>query len=263
MKCENCKSSNVRRSSWKRNENDRSHFIYAPYRCRDCEHRFFAVSRTFIATIIGGLGLVVFFGLIVGLYWVSNGTPIVAQANPAVSHEMDPIKKALLNRAAKGSAADQYEAGMMYLRGDEVPQNFKEAMKWFELASYQGHGQSELNLGLLYKGGRGVLQDYKAAALWLEKAARLGLPEAQYQLGTLYKAGQGVKHDTKQAYVWYNVAAAQGYEPATAARDTIAGFMNAAEIADAQAMARTILVPGSAPATEAVKPVGEPAKAKE
>ena len=247
MKCERCNSTNVRRSSWKRNERDKHHFVYAPYRCRDCEHRFFRVSRTFKGTLMGGAALVAFLAFVVSIYVISQPpelTPVLAANN-----QFDPGDRALFARAEKGKADDQYSVGLMLLRGDSVAQNYGEAIKWFERAAKQNHAGAELNLGLLYKNGRGVLQDFSTAGQWFEKAARKGHPEAEYHLGTLYKVGEGVKHDMKQAYAWYNLAAAQGYEPAVAARETITTFMSAAEVAQAQALSRTLNSPAPNPAT--------------
>lgn len=247
MKCERCNSKNVRRSSWKRNERDRSHFVYAPYRCRDCEHRFFRVSRTFKASVLSGTALVAFLGFIVTLYVISNNSD-VEKANAAVQ-DFDPGRKKVWDRAKKGDPEAQYEVGMMLLQGTEMQQNYGEALKWFTAAAKQGHTSSEVNLGLLYKNGRGVLQDFTQAAQWFQKAAHKGNPEAEYHLASLYKIGQGVKHDMKQAYAWYNLAAAQGYEPAVAGRENISTFMSAAEVAEAQAMSRSLIDP-KAPTTQ-------------
>jgi uncharacterized protein len=238
MKCERCNSTNVRRSSWKRNERDKSHVVYAPYRCRDCEHRFLRVSRTFKGSLMAGVALIGFLGFVVSLYVISQPPELTQVA--AAESDFDPGNRALFERAEKGNAEDQFTVGLMLLRGDGVSQNYGEAMKWFERAAKQNHAGAELNLGLLYKNGRGVLQDFSTASQWFERAARRGHPEAEYQLGTLYKVGEGVKHDMKQAYAWYNLAAAQGYEPAVAARETITSFMSAAEVEQAQVLSRTL-----------------------
>jgi uncharacterized protein len=246
MKCERCNSTNVRRSSWKRNERDKSHVVYAPYRCRDCEHRFFRVSRTFKGTVAVGIGLLAFLGFIVTMYVVSQPPPV--EIAIGTDQGFDPGKKQLLASAKKGRADDQYAVAMMLLQGSEMQQNYGEALKWFLAAAKQGHTGAEVNLGLLYKNGRGVLQDYTQAAQWLQKAATKGNAEAEFHLASLYKIGQGVKHDMKQAYAWYNLAAAQGYEPAVAGRENISTFMSASEVAEAQALSRT-LTDSKAPTT--------------
>ena len=239
MKCERCNSRNVRRSSWKRNERELSHVVYAPYRCRDCEHRFFRVSRTFKGSVLASVGLFVFLGFIVTMYVVSQPPPV--EAAIAAGNDFDPGKKRVLERAKVGKADDQYAVGLMLLQGSEMQQNYSEALKWFQAAANQGHTAAEVNLGLLYKNGRGVLQDFTQAAQWFQKAAAKGHPEAEYHLASLYKIGQGVKHDMKQAYAWYNLAAAQGYEPAVAGRENVSTFMSAAEVVEAQALSRTLI----------------------
>ncbi len=241
MKCERCNSTNVRRSSWKRNETERDHFVYSPYRCRDCEYRFFRVSGTFKGALISAFGVLAVLGFIASMYFISE--PPVVESALADAETFDPGRKSLLERAKKGNAEDQYTVGLMSLQGDGIQQSYGDAIKWFHAAAAQGHTGAEVNLGLLYKSGRGVLQDYNSAAQWLQKAAAKGNPEAEYHLASLYKIGQGVKHDMKQAYAWYNRSAAHGYEPAVAGRDNVSTFMNAAEVAEAQALSRTLLEP--------------------
>lgn len=192
---------------------------------------------------MGGIVLSGFLAVVVSIYVMSQ--PPELPAALATGGEFDQTNKALFERAAKGKVEDQYTVGLLLLRGDAVPQNYGEAIKWFERAAKQNHAGAQLNLGLLYKNGRGVLQDFTTAGQWFEKAARQGLPEAEYHLGTLYKVGEGVNHDMKQAYAWYNLAAAHGYEPALTARQTITTFMSAAEIAEAQALSRSLISPGN------------------
>jgi uncharacterized protein len=235
MKCVRCKSSNVRRSSWKRSEKETSHFLFSPYRCKECGHRFFKLSGGFKGLLATGLGLFAFASFVVGMYvWSQN-----AQSNvPIQAVQEVETAKLVLDRAKKGDTPSQYELGLMYLRGDAIPQDYNEALKWLEVAARKGHSGAQLNLGLLYKTGRGTLQDYAAAAKWFELAAQQGNPQAQYQAGTLYKTGQGVKHDLRQAYIWYNIAASRGYEPAIAARDSMAAFMSGQEVAEAQSQSK-------------------------
>lgn len=48
----------------------------------------------------------------------------------------------------------------------------------------------------------------------------------------------GVPQDKAQAHVWLNLAAAQGHELAAEIRETVAGIMTPADIAEAQRLAR-------------------------
>lgn len=236
MICARCESMNVRRSSWKKNEDHMSHFLYAPYRCRDCKHRFFKFSGPFKLSVIATLGLLASAGFLATIYLLSKPDPVIASL--PIAHEVKPNRILILEKAKQGKADDQYAAGLMYMPGGDFPVNYQEALKWFELASKQGHAGAEFNLGLLYRNGRGVLQDFTIATQWIEKAAHKGYPEAQYQLGTFYKTGEGIQRDLTQAYVWYNLSAAQGYEPGISGRDNVANLMNAAEVLKAQTLSR-------------------------
>ena len=66
---------------------------------------------------------------------------------------------------------NQYNLGVMYYNGQGVPQDYKEAMKWFRMAAEQGHADAQYNLGVIYSNGKGVPQDHKEAMKWLRMAA--------------------------------------------------------------------------------------------
>ena len=46
----------------------------------------------------------------------------------------------------------------MYDRGDGVPQDFAEAMKWYRRAADQGYANAQSNLAIMYNNGHGVPQ---------------------------------------------------------------------------------------------------------
>ena len=55
----------------------------------------------------------------------------------------------------------------MYEKGEGVPQDYKEAVKWFRLSAEQENTDAQIFLGLVYSKGQGVPQDYVLAALTL------------------------------------------------------------------------------------------------
>ncbi|MEZ9519471.1 cobalamin biosynthesis protein CobT, partial [Vibrio splendidus] len=77
-------------------------------------------------------------------------------------------------------------------------------------AAEQGDVRAQTNLGIMYVNGEGVLQDDKQAVYWYRKAAEQGDARAQSNLGVMYANGEGVLHDDKQAVYWYRKAAEQG-----------------------------------------------------
>jgi TPR repeat protein len=140
--------------------------------------------------------------------------------------------------AQQGDARAQFDLGSMYDLGNGVPQDFKEAMKWYRLAAAQGDSQAQTNLGLMYVQGNGVPQDFAQAMKWFRLAAIQGFSPAQFDLGLLYEHGNGVPQDFVRAHMWFNLAAARGDAKAVKRRDDLSKVMNKEQIAEAQAMAK-------------------------
>ena len=88
----------------------------------------------------------------------------------------------LMYGAEQGDANAQVNLGMMYYRGEGVPQDYKTVAKWFRLAAEQGHAGAQFFLGGMYYKGEGVPQDYKTASKWYRLAAEQGDADAQYNL---------------------------------------------------------------------------------
>ena len=59
----------------------------------------------------------------------------------------------------------------MYDQGQGVPQNDKEALRWYMKAADQGHAKAQFSTGVMYDQGKGVPQNYKEAFRWFMKAA--------------------------------------------------------------------------------------------
>ncbi len=78
-----------------------------------------------------------------------------------------------------------------YARGQGVPQNYAEAVKWYRLAADQGNAFAQYNLGLMYANGEGVPQNYAEALKWYRLAADQGNAFAQINLGVMYARWPG------------------------------------------------------------------------
>jgi GAF domain-containing protein len=81
----------------------------------------------------------------------------------------------------------------------------------------QGEALAQFTLGTRYATGEDVPQDFGVAARWFQKAAEQGLVIAQDTLGNYYWAGRGVPKNITQAYYW-SVLARQGGNQASALR---------------------------------------------
>ena len=90
------------------------------------------------------------------------------------------------------------------------------------------------SLGYMYSQGKGVPQDYKEAAKWYRKAAEQGLAIAQLNLGIRYAQGEGVLQDYVESYAWLNISAAQGRGNASKHRDSVAKRLSPDALAKAQ-----------------------------
>ena len=101
--------------------------------------------------------------------------------------------------------------GSAYYEGkDDIPQDYKEAVKWFTKSAEEGDRRGQLFLGVCYYQGKGVTQDYKEAVKWYTKSAEQGDAGAQYRLGNCYYEGEGVTKDYKEAVKWWMMSANQG-----------------------------------------------------
>src|SRR5271165_2127439 len=89
--------------------------------------------------------------------------------------------KEFLPLAEQGDAEAQYNLGVMYRDGDGVPQDDKEAVRWFRLAAEQGLANGQFNLGYMYGTGHGVPQDDKEAVRWCRLAAEAGGPSFHFK----------------------------------------------------------------------------------
>ena len=68
--------------------------------------------------------------------------------------------------------------------------NFPEAFAWCQRAAHGNLAWAQYNLGLMYRKGEGVPQSNTEAAHWYRLAATQNFPEAQQKLADLYYTGQ-------------------------------------------------------------------------
>ncbi|MBZ5582718.1 MAG: metallophosphoesterase [Acidobacteriia bacterium] len=116
--------------------------------------------------------------------------------------------------ANQGVAAAQYNLGVMYANGQGVARDSQEASKWFLQAAQQGVVDAESNLGAIYSEGDGAFRNYSEAGKWYRQAAGKGVASAAFSLGVMYDIGQGVPQDYAEALRWYRQAADAGYAAA-------------------------------------------------
>jgi TPR repeat protein len=65
-------------------------------------------------------------------------------------------------------------------------EDYATALREWQPLAEQGNALAQYHVGMLYHKGRGVPQDDRQARKWYAKAAAQGQPKAQFSLGTLY-----------------------------------------------------------------------------
>lgn len=136
------------------------------------------------------------------------GQPPIDSLNPTITIG------GLRQRAESGDASAQFDLGVKYHEGLDVPQDYAEAMRWFRMAADQGNPDAQFNLGVMYEKGRGVPPNYEDAMRWYQKAADQEYAPAEYNLGVMFDKSRGVPLDFTEAMRWYQKAANQSYAPA-------------------------------------------------
>ena len=172
--------------------------------------------------------------------------------------------------ARKGHAKAQNNLGLMYTRGEGVAQDYAAAVDWYRKAAAQGFAKAITNLAVMVENGFGVKQDEdEARRLYrlggrqdadaveaaldqarlphegkasdrraLAAAAERGDAEAQFSLGLRYVRGLGVPQDYVLGYMWINLSAARGRADAIRLRDALGAKLTAAQVNEAQRLAR-------------------------
>ena len=104
-------------------------------------------------------------------------------------------------------------------------------------AAKQGAAYAQYNLGIMYANGVDVPENDAEAVKWYRKAADQGDAFAQSNLGRMYYMGEGIPENTIKAYVWFSMAKTQGETHASTNLDLIKPRMTKQQIAQAQALA--------------------------
>ncbi len=164
--------------------------------------------------------------------------------------------------------------GDMYQRGDDLPQNSSEAIKWYRKAAENGaeamqvklasllllKGQSGTSnyaealglceraatshyapgaacMGELYLGGLGIDQNFPMAAKWFGEAASSGNALAMLRLGQMHWKGEGLKQDKTAAYEFIYLAATSDLQEAKQEKERLEKELTPKELGKAKTKA--------------------------
>jgi hypothetical protein len=121
-----------------------------------------------------------------------------------LAESLDETRK----KAESGFTLAQWLLGGAYAKGNGVPKDSAEAVKWYLKAAEQGFAMAQSDLGVMYESGEGVPKDSAEAVKWYRKAAASGDAGGRFNLGISYAKGNGVTKDLIQAHMWLNLAGA-------------------------------------------------------
>lgn len=119
----------------------------------------------------------------------------------------------LIESANEGYADAQYQLANLLIKGEEVEQDYHNAIKYLEKAVSQNHPQAMYDLAFLYQNGYGCSTDYKKAFELYKKSAELGFVDSIHQVAAYYWEGLGVVKDETKAIEWFKKACDKNYIP--------------------------------------------------
>ena len=120
-----------------------------------------------------------------------------------------------------GNVDAQYELATECRVGDQLKQDYEQALKWYSRAAQAGHVDALNDLGSMFLNGLGCPKDAEAAVECYRKAAAAGQKEAMFNLALLYLHGDGVEMHADYASSLLSSAAEEGHLEATGQLGTL------------------------------------------
>lgn len=151
--------------------------------------------------------------------------------------ELPPDRKWTVTDAEAGDPEAQFGMGFLCAAGE--PQDYTQALFWYQKAADQNHRLAQFNLGQMYASGHGMPKSDSLAVMWFRRAAEGGDAGAQFNLGGRFARAslQGNEMDFTEsrieAYKWFTLAAAQDYRGAEFQCDSAAMRMTRDEVMEA------------------------------
>lgn len=109
----------------------------------------------------------------------------------------------LIRQAAeKGNAEAQYNYGVCYQQGIEVPKSDSIANTWFLKAANQGWKDAQFKIAYSYATGRGLTQNEKQSFFWSIKCAEQKDVECMSNVVSCYMDGRGTQKNLDSMFTW-------------------------------------------------------------
>ena len=130
----------------------------------------------------------------------TEGVKLYKSKDPSIKLKSIPL---FISAAEAGLAIAQTQIGNMYMEGDVVTKDEKEAIRWTEKAVEQQYPMAESNLGVYYLNGFGVPKNTTKAIELLERAAGQDDDFSMNLLGKIYSKGIGIEQDIELGRKYY------------------------------------------------------------
>ena len=141
------------------------------------------------------------------------------------------VGSAIEKRRADSPQASQRSSQLQLQRAQ--PQSLVDLRKLAD----QGDAEAQFQMGVRYHNGEDVPQDDTQAMQWFLRSAEQGHVDAQSHLGAYYWAGRGVPEDLSKAYFWSAIALAEGDDNSKSRLEGLASQMTPAQVSDARQQA--------------------------
>ena len=106
--------------------------------------------------------------------------------------------------ASHGNVDADYELGDIYRNGLVIPQNYAQAMLWYQKAADNGVGPAYYRLAEMSENGEGTPKDARNAYRYYRRAATLVYLPAFYKLAVMLQDGIGTPKDLRESREWFN-----------------------------------------------------------
>jgi len=120
----------------------------------------------------------------------------------------------LIAMAVDGDSNAQWQLGMKYEIGKEIPKDGFSALYWYKMSAFSGNANGQHRLSRCYMGAvlQGVKQNNALVFLWLTASAEQGNKYAQGNLGHAYLCGSyGIAIDKEKAIMLIEASAKNGW----------------------------------------------------
>jgi TPR repeat protein len=140
--------------------------------------------------------------------------------------------------AAQGGNAEAQFLVAVMLAAAPAPQDYEQALHWYQKAADQNHRLAQFNLGQMFAEGQGTVRSDQMAVMWIRRAADGGDAGAQFNLGNRYAHAsvQGTEMDAAESriesYKWLTLSALQEYRDAAARADSATVRMTRDEVTE-------------------------------